>query len=271
MNHSWYYTNQRYTKKMLYQLITEANDHKSYLFGTMHLQTESAFTYKEQILAKINECDAFATEFKLDEADEEKTTQYMNLPTGILLETLLSKKKFDEIDAFLQSNLRIPLMAFNQSKPLVITNLITTSIFQQDMELALDIYLYQYAKMQGKELLGIETFDEQLEILQKIPLELQVKSLKQLIKNFDQHRQEMNEIAQLYAEGKVKKLYKLAKKSAKGFRKIMLYDRNEIMAERIAKLISEKSACIAIGAGHLKGKRGVIKELEQLGIEVKKI
>ncbi|MFK7947792.1 MAG: TraB/GumN family protein [Saprospiraceae bacterium] len=256
---------------MLYQLTTKHTDKTSYLFGTMHLQNEAAFTYKEQILAKINECEAFATEFKLDEADEEKTTRYMNLPPGIFLETLLSKKKFAQIDAFLKSNLRIPLMAFNQSKPLVITNLITTSIFQQDMELALDIYLYQYAKMQGKELLGIETFDEQLEILEKIPLELQVKSLKDLIKNFDQHRLEMNEISQLYAEGKTKELYKLAKKSAKGFRRIMLYNRNTIMSERIAKLITEKSICVAIGAGHLEGKRGVIKGLKAFGVEVKKI
>jgi len=256
---------------MLYQLRTKASDNISYLFGTMHLQNEAAFTYKEQILAKINECEAFATEFKLDEADEEKTTRYMNLPPGVFLETLLSKKKFDQIDAFLKANLRIPLMAFNQSKPLVITNLITTSIFQQDMELALDIYLYQYAKMQGKELLGIETFDEQLEILQKIPLEIQVKSLKDLIKNFDQHRLEMNEISQLYAEGKTKDLHKLAKKSAKGFRRIMLYNRNAVMSERIAKRINEKSICVAIGAGHLEGKRGVIKGLEDLGVEVTKI
>jgi uncharacterized protein YbaP (TraB family) len=237
----------------------------------MHLQNEDAFTYKEQILAKINECEAFATEFKLDDADEEKTTEYMNLPPGIFLETLLSKKKFDQIDAFLKSTLRIPLMAFNQSKPLVITNLITTSIFQQDMELALDIYLYQYAKMQGKELLGIETFHEQLEILQKIPLELQVKSLKDLIKNFDQHRLEMNAISELYAKGETKELYKLARKSAKGLRRIMLYNRNEIMAKRIAKLITEKSICVAVGAGHLEGKRGVIKLLKDLGVEVTKV
>lgn len=139
------------------------------------------------------------------------------------------------------------------------------------MELALDVYLYQYAKMQGKELLGIETFEEQLEIMQKIPLEIQVESLKDLIKNFDAHRQEMNDLAELYAQGETKQLYKLAKKGAKGFRKVMIYDRNEIMAERITKLIEEKSACVAIGAGHLEGKRGVLRLLKANGVKVKKI
>ena len=70
---------------------------------------------------------------------------------------------------------------------------------------------------------------------------------------------------------KTKELYKLAKKSAKGFRKIILYNRNAIMSERIAKLITEKSICVAIGAGHLEGKRGVIKGLEALDVKVEKV
>jgi hypothetical protein len=256
---------------MLYRLKIKGAKKPSYLFGTMHLQNDVAFTHKEIVLKKIAECDAFATEFKLDDADEAKMTQYMNLPEGVLLEGLLSKKKFGQIDAFLQDNFHIPLLAFNGSKPMVITNLITASIFQKDMDLALDMFLYQYAKMQGKELLGIETFEEQLEIMQNIPLDIQVKSLKDLIKNFEAHREEMHDLARLYAEGNTKKLYKLAKKGAKGFRKIMIYDRNEIMAERITKLIQEKSACIAIGAGHLEGKRGVLSMLKANGVKIKKI
>ena len=69
---------------MLYQLHGKGTVNTSYLFGTMHLQNEDAFTYKEQILAKINECEAFATEFKLDDADEEKTTQIQpNYPSQL--------------------------------------------------------------------------------------------------------------------------------------------------------------------------------------------
>jgi hypothetical protein len=256
---------------MLYRLKIKGAKKPSYLFGTMHLQNDVAFTHKKIVLKKIAKCDAFATEFKLDDADEAKMTQYMNLPEGVLLEGLLSKKKFGQIDAFLQENFHIPLLAFNGSKPMVITNLITASIFQKDMDLALDMFLYQHAKMQGKELLGIETFEEQLEIMQKIPLAIQVKSLKDLIKNFEAHRQEMHDLATLYAEGNTKKLYKLAKKGAKGFRKIMIYDRNEIMAERITKLIQEKSACVAIGAGHLEGKRGILNILKTNGVKVKRV
>lgn len=256
---------------MLYKLKIKGQKKPSYLFGTMHLQNEAAFTYKEIVEEKINECTAFATEFKLDDADQELMTKYMNLPEGLLLESLLSPKKFAAVDKFLQEKLNLPLIAFNRSKPLVISNLITASIFQNDMDLALDVYLYQYAKMQGKALLGIETFDEQMEVLQKIPLDIQVKSLKKLIKNFDEHRTEMNEIAELYTKGDTKTLYKLTKKSTKGFRKVMLYDRNQVMAERIVKLIENEPTCLAIGAAHLEGQKGVLKLLKRAGVKIKRI
>ncbi len=256
---------------MLYKLKIKGQKKSSYLFGTMHLQNEAAFSHKVIIQEKINECDAFAAEFKLDDADPEKMTKYMNLPNGLLLENLLSPKKFKAIDTFLQRRLNLPLKAFNQSKPLVVSNLITSSIFQNDMDLALDVYLYQYAKMQGKILLGIETFDEQMEVLQKIPLETQVKSLKKIIKNFDEHRAEMNEVAELYVSGDTKQLYKITKKSAKGFRKVMIYDRNRIMTERIIKLIQEQSVCCAIGAAHLEGQKGVLKLLKKANVKVKRL
>ena len=86
---------------MLYRLQTKKMGKPSYLFGTMHLQNDAAFTYKSIVLEKINACDAFATEFKLDEVDEARTTEYMNLPPGVFLETLLSPKKFNQIDTFL--------------------------------------------------------------------------------------------------------------------------------------------------------------------------
>jgi uncharacterized protein YbaP (TraB family) len=256
---------------MLYRLKIKGQKAPSYLFGTMHLQNKAAFTHKAIIQEKINECEAFATEFRLDDADPVKMTKYMNLPEGFLLENLLSPKKFLAIDAFLQEKLNLPLIAFNQSKPLVVSNLITSSIFQNDMDLALDVYLYQYAKMQGKTLLGIETFDEQMEVLQKIPLETQVKSLKKLIKNFEEHRREMNAVAELYIKGDTKKLYKITKKGTKGFRKVMLYDRNRIMAERIIKLIQKQSTCLAIGAAHLEGQKGVLKLLKKAGVKIKRL
>ena len=67
---------------MLYRLKIKGTKKPSYLFGTMHLQNDAAFTHKPIVLQKIAKCEAFATEFKLDDADESKMAAYMKLPEG---------------------------------------------------------------------------------------------------------------------------------------------------------------------------------------------
>jgi uncharacterized protein YbaP (TraB family) len=51
----------------------------------------------------------------------------------------------------------------------------------------------------------------------------------------------------------------------------MIYGRNQIMAERIKAMMLEKTACIAIGAGHLGGRKGVLKLLQREGVAVRQL
>lgn len=237
----------------------------SYIFGTMHLKDLRAFHYKDAVEEKIRDSSAFATEFRLDDIDPDLTEQYMQLPSGLTLNQLLKPKRFEKIDALIQSITGQSLFVFNHSKPMVISNIITESLFQKDMPLSLDATLYEYAKSQNKTLLGLETYEEQLEILEKIPLELQVKGLWKMVKNYEKFQEDMIEIATLYENADLKKLYKKVKKSSKGLRKLMIYDRNKKMVQRFITVAVETSICAAIGAGHLGGKKGILHLLRQKG------
>jgi len=54
-------------------------------------------------------------------------------------------------------------------------------------------------------------------------------------------------------------------------RKMMIDDRNFIMADRIAKMTSQQTAFVAVGAGHLGGKKGVLRLLKLKDIKLKPI
>ena len=64
------------------------------------------------------------------------------------------------------------------------------------------------------------------------------------------------------------KILKKVKKTAGSMRDALLYDRNIIMADRIEELGSQSSLFAAIGAGHLGGKKGVLRLLKQKGCEI---
>lgn len=240
----------------------------SYLLGTMHVRDARAFQFEHKFYEHILECQAFATEFNLDEAQND-TGLALYLPDNLQLSDLIKPKTFAKISRVVEQKMGLPLTQFNSLKPMMVTNLLTESVLQSDRMMSLDETLWRFAKENGRVLRGIETFDEQVEILKKMSLEEQVKGLKDLSANFSKFRRQLLSMAQLYEQADIQKLYKAARRSTKGSRRLLLFDRNEKMAQRIADLSQEMTLCAAIGAGHLAGKKGVLRLLKDRGFEVK--
>ena len=56
-----------------------------------------------------------------------------------------------------------------------------------------------------------------------------------------------------------------------GFADILLYDRNANWVKKLQQLMPENSLVIAVGAGHLPGKKGVLNLLREAGYKVEPI
>ena len=146
--------------------------------------------------------------------------------------------------------------------------MLTGAQFSNDRHVSLDQHLYDFAKNKGLNILGIESFDSQVEVLKKMPLKDQLKSLKEMATHFERFRRNIKKTTEIYIEADLQKLLKKVKKTAGGMRSLLLYDRNVIMADRIASLAQENSLFAAIGAGHLAGKKGVLRLLKMKGLQV---
>ncbi len=219
----------------------------SYVFGTMHVQDERAFkniTFLEDCIASV---EAFAAEYDLDTENPTSFADAMYLPDGQKLSQLLG-----------------PI-------PFFLTNILSTAQFGMEMNYSLDHYLYESAKAKQKTVFGLESFESQLEIVKKMPMKEQLKSLKEFAVNFKRYRRSIKRTAELYVEGNLVKILKKVKKNSGGMRKLLLYDRNIIMAEKILELSTRQSLFAAIGAGHLGGKKGVLRLLKNKGLEVRPV
>ncbi len=268
-----FYSRSKYmkNKNSLIWKIEGKNISTSYLIGTMHVKDAMAFGRLEDMKYAIGICDVFAIEFNLEEANHNMSASGMDLPEGQTLELLLGTKKFNKMKKSIQKSFGFDIAFFNHSKPILLSNIITEKILSDDMQSSLDETLWLYAKEKEKVTLGVETFQEQLDILDQIPLEYQIKQLKEIAKNVSKFRKEIISMAKLFEKEDISKLYKKVKKSSGALRKIMLYDRNINMADRMAKMMEENTSCFAIGAGHLSGKKGVIKLLKDKGLKVKPV
>ncbi len=241
----------------------------SYMIGTMHIRDERAFQFEQIFFNKIMSCDVFATEFDLDDTQAVSVASALMLPLGSSLQSLIHHKLYKRINDVLRKQTGMDLMQFNYMKPIAVTNFLSEFVLSNDRMLSLDETLWQFAKSHQKILRGIETFGEQLEILEKMAIDDQIKGLKDVIRNFPKFRKQLLNMTKLYEKADIAQLYKIAKQTAKGGQKILLYDRNALMVDRIAELSEQNTICVAVGAGHLAGKKGVLHLLKQKGFVVK--
>lgn len=256
-------------KTLLWKVTGEELPGPSYLFGTMHVRDRRAFRYRERVYACIDRCEAFATEFDLEALAAHTDPSLLQLPPGLTLDQLMRPRQYEKLRRILRKALQLDIEYLKHLRPLIISNLIDERLLSRDQPLALDEHLWHYARDHGKVLLGIETFEEQAEVMRAIPLDYQVASLLWTGRHIRRHRRQLLRMTELYREGDIYQLYRSAKAGAHGLRKILLYRRNRIMAERIGPILREQTTVCAIGAGHLAGEKGVLRLLKKQGLRVK--
>lgn len=258
-------------KSLLFSLEKDDFPATSYLFGTMHVQDLRAFGKLELVKEKIIDSDVFAVEFDLEDQGMAHTFQSTLIPDGQLLTDLIPEKKYGKLRRTFLKSTGFDLSRAARTLPFLLVGMISSHMLRKEMPTSLDEYLWNFAKAEGKETTGIETLAAQMEVLAQIPLEVQVKMLLSMGRNISATRKQFLQLTELYAKGDLKLLHRSVKKQAGGLRKIMLYKRNEVMAERIFELAKRQSTFAGVGAGHLSGGKGVIRKLKQRGVKVKPV
>lgn len=259
-------------KNSLLWQITPVNDSpSSYLFGTMHVRDARAFGWLETALDYLADCAVFATEFDFSETDSLALAEVLRLPDGASLHQLLKPGTWKNLEHYALQRLGVTAAHFDRQHPMIVSTTLTALFMAEEAAYSLDETLWHAAQAAGKRCTGVETFGEQLQTLQKIPLEQHVKGLTWLLKNFGRQRRRLHKMMDMYAHGDLQSLYQAAKKDAKGLRKVLLYDRNQLMTKRFAEIARSESLFCAVGAGHLAGQRGMLRLLKKAGFQVRPV
>lgn len=254
---------------LLWRISCGENGPVSYLFGTMHVRDMRAFGWLKTAERRLAECEVFATEFDFSETDETALAAALELPEGKTLDEFLKPGVWKTLDHYCRKKLGVPAENMRSQHPLTVTTALTAAFMFEESPHSLDETLWRSARNLGKKTTGVETFAEQLETLRKIPFEQQLKSLTWLLKNYGRQKKRLKKMMNWYACGNVRQLFKAAKKDAKGMRRILVYERNMLMAKRFGEIARKRSLFCAVGAGHLAGGKGMLRLLKKAGFKVK--
>ena len=262
-----------YTLKQtfLWQLFPPNNAPRSFILGTMHVKDARVFVMQHHLIELIREAELYAAETNLHDLNGQEDFLTMLIPDGRTIKEYYTDKQYSKMQKVLQKAFGVDIEQYLRFRPFFISSMVDQAILSKDMPYSLDESLWRYADEQGKEMTGVESYADQLNIMNKIPVEVQARQLLSLSKKFSAHRKEILKLTELYVNGDIKQLHRSARKGMGNLRKMLLWERNYRMADRIDALIREQSSFCAIGAGHLWGKKGVLKLLKDKGVKMEPI
>lgn len=257
---------------LLWEIKGKGLNDPSYLYGTLHAKDERVFEFGESVMKAFHRCEAFAMELKLDSSIAQEVKNALVGDEDYDLHALIADSTYQRLDSLLSKRFGMGLFFFGRLKPMYLYMLLSQQGLKQDRAVFLDQYFMEQARGQGMKTIGIETVSEQLTALDYLSLQKQAALLEKAVW---QKAQEVSteKLVETYAKEDLDSLHAMirAGMADTAFYKALIVDRNLRMARRISGYIHNQPTFIAVGAGHLTGKQGLISLLQEKGYKVKPV
>jgi uncharacterized protein len=259
---------------LLYKISGKNLTKPSYLYGTIHIICPTDMFDMAKLAGYFDQTDGLVLELDMDDAElMKKAGSAMNMPEGKSLKELLTAEKYAKVDEMFKNTIGVPVEALKAFSPMGLSLIVSTSpksIGCQPPASYEGKFLEMAAKAK-KEVVGLESVEDQMAKLSKTPIEKQAEDLYKLAINpqagFDAFK---NLVATYKLQDSEKLFESLVKQSADNpdFVKDLLDARNINWIPKIETLIAEKPKFIAVGGGHLGGQNGVVKLLRKKGYTI---
>ncbi|MGD1877709.1 MAG: TraB/GumN family protein [Kiloniellaceae bacterium] len=255
----------------------------SYIFGTIHVNDPRVLELPEAAEAAFAGAQFAAFEADMaDELSEAEQRRHFELPEGSDLETLLGEETYEKLQSLALFQF-ITVKRLEDMQPWIIWTMIGNrsvpiDVQQKEDELVLDDWLQQRARDDGKEVIALETTEEQIRIFSGLSLEDQVSMLRSAIEAYDDPRVKVQWV-ELYLDGDLAQRYALWQRFlgylepgvAQRFNNRLATRRNRAMVEHLLPIFAKGSTFVAVGVMHLPGEQGILRLLEQRGYTVTRL
>ncbi|MCH8256996.1 MAG: TraB/GumN family protein [Proteobacteria bacterium] len=246
-----------------------------YLLGSMHAMKPDMYPLAAPIMEAFEAADKVVFEVDLTRLNAFEMNQVMRQkgmykePESIRND--LKPDTFSLLTDYLKAN-HMVLDQVERMKPWYLMLTIgqrELSHLGFEAELGIDRYLQQLALEKEKEILQLETFSEQIDILSGDPISLQELSLRASLEERQTIAQDLEDLLDAWKNGDADKMLELTLQSTARYPELkqqmdtLIYQRNIKMAYKIREYANTKGTyLVVVGALHMGGEEGIIKLLQ---------
>ncbi|HLO82714.1 MAG TPA: TraB/GumN family protein [Chitinophagaceae bacterium] len=242
----------------------------SYLYGTIHMICKQDFLFSNTLRQKISESKNIYLELDMDDPSMMIKMATLAIMKDKTLKDLMSAADYKTVSDYVKDSLGMPMMLFNRMKPITLMSLIYTKVLPCSSTESYEGKFVELAKAQKKEVLGLETIEDQMGVFDKIPDSVEAQMILEMIRTMPEQRKQMAEMVESYKKENIQQLADQMSESPewKGFEDILLANRNRNWISIMESAMKQGPQIFAVGAGHLPGKDGVINLLRAAGYTV---
>lgn len=262
---------QKLENTTLWKISGNGLEKPSYLFGTIHITCDA--TLSQKVKDALDQTDQVVLELDMDDpAMQGKMIQGMAMKGGKTLKDFVSDEDFQLIDKLFKENLGMSVSLMQNVKPFFLMATFYPKMIDCPIE-SYETELMKVAQEQKEEIKGLETIEDQLQVFDDIPYDVQVKDLVKTAKdNLAYEKKIIKELMKVYKEEDITAMVEMmndenSEVTSKHIDKL-LDNRNKNWIPKIGEYAKEKPTFFGVGAGHLAGKNGVILLLRKAGYTV---
>lgn len=270
-----------YGQGLLWRIDTQGSE-PSYLFGTIHLTDPRVTKLPPAVVKAVDESDSVTLELILNAEAEAALAAEARLTGERTLEDILGRELYADVLAATQGHGMFD-GALRGLKPWVVLAIVSMppeELMRAALgQLTVDKTLQQMATDRGIPVHALETIAEQVAVFGGMPEADVVEMLRQAVEYQPQIPAMIEDMIGYYLAVDMAGLQAAMIEQSAGddpeiidrFMDRMIDQRNLRMADRMAGVLAEGNAFVAVGALHLPGEMGLLSLLARRGHDVTRV
>jgi uncharacterized protein YbaP (TraB family) len=255
----------------------------SFLYGTIHIPDDRVLALPEVVSTALEASDVVCTEIPMDMDTQMAAAMAFILPGDENLYDILPTDLYERTAAYFEAK-GYSLTMFQKVKVYALVLQLVLLDYLDDLatKQPLDAMLFAWAEEEGKTTDALETVEEQIAIFEAFTVKEQIELLRETLDHLEKSGEQYAEkMIDAYLSGDGDSMWNTMYEYMDPenpldikFMRLAFTERNQNMADRIAKRLTENTDKIyffAIGAGHYHQDKGLLALLHEMGYEATRI
>ena len=271
--------------QLLWKVTGNGLGRPSYILGTHHMAPSTMIDQIKGMNEAIAGCDIVVGEVEKDSLMspevQARMAQAMVAPLDSTLDKVLTPADYGIVEKVFNKyfgTLGMKLKQVNNLKPSAISTQMQAmqaiKYFPNfDANSLIDVMVQTRANEAGRPSVGLESVDEQINLLFNGSIANQAKGLVEACKQDEFFQVQSAALADAYLHQDLDKLLAVMTDATMGGdseeeMEVLIYSRNRSWAEKLKVIMPERACLVCVGAGHLPGEQGLLQLLRNAGYTV---